>query len=104
MTTVEIAYKLHPIIEQLPGNTFTQKIAGILSNEIRHYLAECEHEALDLEIRYGLDYWEFEEKLEQGELGDKFSYPLEDDAMRWEDLVTEKKHWLTQLRSVAQLD
>ncbi|MFH1634161.1 MAG: hypothetical protein ABIG63_09140 [Chloroflexota bacterium] len=104
MDTVEIAYHLQPIIEQLPGNTFNQKISGILSNEIRRYLAECEQELLDLEICYGLDYWEFKEKLAQGELGDEFSYPREEDAMRWEDLVKEKKHWLKQIRSVAKFD
>jgi len=100
MTTVEVDYHLHPILEQLPGSSFSKKIAGILSNEIRRYLIDCEQEMLDLEIRYGLDYREFRENLTSGRLGDEFSYPLEEDAMRWDDLCAEKKHWLEQLRSI----
>lgn len=100
MATIELAYHLNPILTQLPGNTFTQKIARVLSHEIRRYLSECEQQILELEIRYGLEYQDFRRKLEVGELGNEFSYPLEEDAMQWEDLVIEKKHWLGQLRTL----
>ena len=35
--------------------------------------------------------------LEAGELGDEFGHELEMDAIRWDDLISEKKHWLQQL-------
>jgi len=53
---------------------------------------------LELEIKYGVSYEEFRGKLAAGELRDEFSYPLEEDAMRWEDLRVEKRHWLDQLK------
>ena len=43
------------------------------------------------------------EKLERGESGDDFSYELEKDAIRWEDLIAEKKHWLDHLRAIERL-
>jgi hypothetical protein len=68
-----------------------------MGNDIRHHLEACERNLLELEIKYGMDYDAFVEKLEAGELGDEFTYPLETDALRWGDLVAEKKHWLRQL-------
>jgi len=50
-----------------------------------------------LEIKYGLEYADFEQKLEAGELGNEFGYDLEMDAMRWNDLIAEKKYRLQQL-------
>jgi len=50
-----------------------------------------------------MDYQRFKEKLESGELGDEFSYPLEKDAMRWENLTVEKKHWLERVRVIEGL-
>ena len=64
---------------------------------IRRHLAECEQEQRRLEIKYGLKYADFQQKLEAGELGDEFGYDLEMDALRWGDLIAEEKHWLQQL-------
>lgn len=101
--TIEIASQIRPVLEQFEGKDLDQKIAHLLSSEIRRYLEECEREMLELEIKYGLDYEEFREKLAQGQLGDEFSYDLEQDAMRWGDLLMEKQHWLNQLRAVEAL-
>ena len=70
---------------------------------VRHYLEECKREMLGLEIKHRLGYEEFREKLAVGEPGDEFSYPMEEDAMRWEDLRVEKRHLLDQLKSVEEL-
>ncbi|MFZ1753962.1 MAG: hypothetical protein WBO46_21730 [Caldilineaceae bacterium] len=103
MTTIEIASPLAPVLEQFSGRTFSEKIAGVLSREIQRYLMECDAGMLELEIRYGMDYPEFQRSLEVGELGDEFQFQLEIDATRWSDLLTEKRHWLSQLRSVSEL-
>jgi hypothetical protein len=100
MPVIEIAPQLQTVLEGLGGETLSQKMARLLSNELRGYLEECEKEMLELEIKYGMDYQRFKEKLESGELGDEFSYPLEKDAMRWEDLTAEKKHWLERVRII----
>lgn len=44
-----------------------------------------------------MEYKDFRHKLAAGDLGDEFGYELELDAMHWEDLFVEKKHWLQQL-------
>jgi len=80
-----------------------QEDAPLISGRLRRYLEECEREMLELEIKYGLSYEEFRERLAVGELGDESSYPLEEDAMRWDDLRVEERHWLDQLKSVEEL-
>ncbi len=79
-----------------------EKLARLAANELRRYLEDVEHEALEFEIKYGVNYEQSAEKLERGELGDAFAYEREQDAMRWEDLVDEKKMWLEQLRQIGQ--
>jgi hypothetical protein len=65
--------------------------------DVDRNLQACEQELVQLEIKYGLTYDEFRRRLEAGELGNEFAYPLELDAMRWSDLIAEKKHWLSQV-------
>lgn len=103
MTAIETMPQLRPIIDQLEGETTDQKITRLLLHQLRRYLEECEGEMLDLEIKYGLTYDQFKTRLERGELGDPFSYPLEQDAMRWDDLVVEKRQWLSYLKRVESL-
>jgi len=75
----------------------------LLLSELRRNLEECEREMPDLEVKYGLTCEQFRVQLEAGRLRDPFSYPLEQDAMRWEDLLIEKQHWLDLLRDAHRL-
>jgi hypothetical protein len=95
--TVALSSRMRPVLDSIAGETPEQKIANLLIGEIRHNLEACEQERLALEIKYGLEYDEFKRRLEAGELGDEFEYPLELDAQKWDDLIVEKKHWLQQL-------
>jgi hypothetical protein len=95
--TVELPSQVRPVLDSVAGETPDQKIANLLIGEIRHNLEACEQERLALEIKYGLEYDEFKRRLEAGELGDEFEYTLELDAIKWDDLIAEKKHWLQQL-------
>lgn len=63
----------------------------IFNMGLKELLRECDEEIMDLEIKYGTSYEEFKSKLDSCELGDPFSYPLEKDAMLWEDLMAEKR-------------
>jgi hypothetical protein len=103
MTTIGVMPQIRPILDQLEGETTDQKIARLLFHQLRRYLEECEREMLDLEVKYGLTYDQFQARLERGELGDPFSSPLEQDAMRWDDLTVEKHQWLSYLKSVKSL-
>ena len=103
--TVELPSRVRPVLDSIAGETPNQKITNLLIGEIRHNLEACERERLALEIKYGLEHDEFKRRLEAGELGDEFEYPLELDAIRWDDLIVEKKHWLQQLsllRDIAE--
>ncbi len=94
---IKISPQVLPVLEGMTGETPEQKIALLLLDKIRYYLEESERERLGLEIKYGLEYADFQQQLEAGELGDEFGYDLEMDALRWGDLIAEKKHWLQQL-------
>lgn len=95
--TIDLPPHVRPIWDSFAGETSDQKIAYILQNAIRRNLEACERELLELEVKYGMEHEDFERQLETGQLGDPFGYELETDAMRWEDLIVEKKHWLRQL-------
>jgi len=99
--TLELSPTVREILNALEGDTVGHKIARLVYNESRRYLEACEREILELEMKYGMSFEEFQRRLQAGELGDPFSYPLEEDAMRWEDLIAEKAHWLSLLKRIA---
>jgi len=100
---IKLSPQVLPVLESMTGETPEQKIAHLLLDKIRHYLEECEQERLGLEIKYGLEHTDFQQQLEAGELGDEFGYDLEMDALKWGDLIAEKKHWLQQLNLLKGL-
>lgn len=100
--TVDLSPQVGSVLGSITGETLNQKIAYLLQNEVRRNLEACERDQLEFEIKHGLEYETFVEKLEAGELGDEFTYPLETDALRWGDLVAEKKHWLRQLNVLRE--
>jgi len=101
--TIELSPKVYPVLNSIAGETPDQKIAHLLLVQVRHHLEACERERLELEIKYGMEYVDFQRKLETGELGNEFGYALEMDAMRWDDLIAEKKHWLQQSSLLKEL-
>jgi len=101
MVAIQIMPQLVPVLERMQGETLDEKLVHLVANELRRYLEEVEHESLEYEIKYGVNYDQFAAKLERGELGDPYAYELEQDAMRWEDLTDEKKMWLEQLRRIG---
>jgi len=92
------------VLGGVTGETPRQKITYLLRREIIRCLEECKRELMELEIKYGMEYDDFQEKLSAGDLGHEFGYELEMDVMRWDDLVQEKKHWLRQLNLLNGLD
>ncbi|GJQ51019.1 hypothetical protein KsCSTR_47550 [Candidatus Kuenenia stuttgartiensis] len=104
---------MHSLIELSPNlkgifKEFGEKAEDIvmkaLSAGLRELLRECEEEILEFEIKYGLSFEKFKEHLEKGNVGDFHSYPLENDAMLWEDLEEEKRIRLESLRKLERLD
>ena len=100
MSLIKIEPALKDMIHNL-GYDPEMEAVKIFNIGLKEILRECEEEILKLEIKYGMSYEGFKSKLDSGQLGDPFSYPLEKDAMLWEDLITEK--WL-RLRIIRQLE
>ena len=95
--SIAISPRVRPVLESMAGETPDQKITNLLLGELRRNLEACDQESLDLEVKYGLEHKNFVQKLAAGKLGDAYGYDLELDAMRWHDLIAERKHWLKQL-------
>lgn len=74
----------------------------IFNMGLKEILRECEQEIMKFEIKYGMPYEEFKSKLDSGELGDPFGYPLEKDTMLWEDLISEKRLRLKLIRQIEK--
>ena len=91
----DVLSRINPGEENIENNIFVRGL--------RDLLRECEQELLDLEIKYGFSYEEFKNKLEKGEFGGQFSYPVETDALRWDDLILEKKARLEVIRSIEKM-
>lgn len=100
---VTLSPKLQELLDNLAGETPDKKIAHLLLRDIRRNLELCEQERLGLEMKYGMEHGEFQRQLEAGALGDAFSYDLEQDVMRWEDLIAEKRYWLQQVQHIREL-
>jgi hypothetical protein len=103
MAIAEVAPQVQMLLDHIQGETIEQKIGHLLDNELRRRIEACEQEILELEIKYGMMYDQFQTQLQAGGLGDPFSYPLEADAIRWDDLMAEKQEWLRQLKAVQEL-
>ncbi len=95
--SIAISARARPVLDSMAGETPDQKITNLLLGELRRNLEACDKELLDFEVKYGFEHEDFAQKLVTGELGDEFGYDLEMDAMRWQDLIAEKRHWLKQL-------
>ena len=100
MSLIKIEPLLRDMIHGL-GSDPEMEAVKIFNMGLKELLRECEEEITKLEIKYGMSHEEFKSKLDSGELGDPFSYPLEKDAMLWEDLISEK--WL-RLRIIRQFE
>ena len=101
MLLIKIEPALKDMICSLGSDPETEAVK-IFNMGLKDILRKCEEEILKLEIKYGMSYEEFKFKLDSEELGDPFSYPLEKDAMLWEDLMAEKRLRLKIVRQVEE--
>lgn len=100
---IELSPELKGIFKELSIDEEDMAVKAITAG-LRELLKECEEEILEFEIKYGLPFEKFNEEFEKGRLGDPHSYPLEKDAMTWDDLVKEKQVRLKSLRKLEQLN
>ncbi|MDP2799041.1 MAG: hypothetical protein Q8O60_04045 [Deltaproteobacteria bacterium] len=101
MSLIKIEPALRDMIHALGPDPEMEAIK-IFNVGLKEILRECEQEIMKLEIKYGMLYEEFKSKLDSGELGDPFGYPLEKDVMLWEDLISEKRLRLRLIRQIEE--
>jgi len=102
MSVLTLSSSIKEILEKIGGEPENRAI-GLLISGIKESLKECELEILEFETKYGYSFDEFKVKLALGQLGDEFSYELEKDAMRWEDLLIEKRNWIEIIKKIENL-
>lgn len=61
-----------------------------VKDALEHRLESVEDGLAELQGRYGMSFDEFSEKWESGDITDKYSYDVESDYWKWEELVTRK--------------
>ena len=101
MAMIELSPPLRETLKKL--GELELDALNIFIRGFKELLKECEEEILDFEIKYGVSFEKFRDMSEKGDLGDPFSYPLERDTMRWEDLIVEKELRLNVIRELGQL-
>lgn len=102
MSILTLSSPIKEILEKVGGEPESTAL-GLLISGIRENLRGCELEILELETKYGYSYETFKDRLASGELGEEFSYAIEKDAMRWEDLLMEKRNWIEMIKKIENL-
>lgn len=102
MSILTLSSPIKEILEKIGGEPESRAI-GLLISGIKENLKECELEMLELETKYGYPFEIFKDRLASGQLGEEFSYDMEKDAMRWEDLLIEKRNWIEMIKKIENL-
>ncbi len=97
MSILTLSSPIKKILEKIGGEPESRAV-GLLISGIKENLKECELEMLELETKYGYPFEIFKDRLASGQLGDEFSYNMERDAVRWEDLLIEKRNWIEMIK------
>lgn len=102
MSILTLSSPIREILGKIGGEPESKALSLLISG-IKENLKECELEILGFETKYGYPFEIFKEKLTSGQIGDEFSYDMERDAMRWEDLLIEKRSWIEVVRKIENL-
>ena len=63
----------------------------VLRDAAQFKIRELERGIQRLEEKYGMPFSEFEQRFQNGEIPDAFSYEVESDYLEWEGLLSRKK-------------
>lgn len=102
MSILTLSSSVKEILEKIGGEPESRAVDLLISG-IKENLKECELEILELETKYGYSFEIFKNRLSSGQLGDEFSYEIERDSMRWEDLLIEKRNWIELIKKIENL-
>ena len=102
MSILTLSSPIKEILGKIGGEPESKALRLLISG-IKENLKECELEILEFETKHGHPFEIFKDKLASGQLGDEFSYIMERDAMRWGDLLIEKRSWIEMIRKIENL-
>jgi hypothetical protein len=98
--TIALADNIEESLALVPGKDLQEKFSRLVENTLVLHLRECEDYLFKYESKYGMDFTNFAELWEQGEIQDKHSHEVERDFMEWEGFAMERSSLLKALRNV----
>ena len=80
------------LLKELTGEPRLDTAVRIaVKDSLIHRLEDIEPKIEKLEKKYGMDFESFRKAWGNDEIEDKYSYDIESDYWKWEELVTRKK-------------
>lgn len=98
METVKVPDSLKDVLDYLEGESLDEKLIHLITNELQRRLQACSQRIVDFEAKYGMDFEEFTNAWQAGEIPNRYSHEVERDYMEWESLSDEYKLLLSQLK------
>jgi hypothetical protein len=98
--TVRLPDRVVEKLEQVEGKDLAEKIIHLLQQQIEVQLRDCDEQVLKYEIKYGMDYKQFQKAWKHNEIPDKHSHEVERDLMEWEGYMLERQRWLARSLSL----
>jgi len=99
---VELPEVLREALDYLEGKSLDEKLAQLITNDLKRRLEICSRRIVDFEAKYGMDFEEFSQAWQAGQIPSPYSYEVEHDYMEWESLVDEFKQLLSYLRRLKR--
>ena len=99
METIAVANNIEESLALVPGKNLQEKFSRLVENTLVLQLRECEDYLFKHESKYGMDFTNFAELWDQGEISDNHSHEVERDFMEWEGFAMERSSLLKALRN-----
>jgi hypothetical protein len=100
MGTIDLAQELVDSLSLVEGKDIDEKIAYLIETNILLRLKECDEYLFRFESKYGMEFENFAQAWDRGEIGNRHSHQVERDFMEWEGFSLERRKLLQSLRSI----
>lgn len=102
MEILQIPEAVKERLDSVEGASLEEKVTALLMSDLETRLRICTERLYEFEKRYGLNFMEFRELWEKGDLPGKYSYGTETDFMEWESLYDEHGLLLSEIRKLRE--
>lgn len=97
MKTVTLPKNVINLLDVISGKNYEEKIKHLTMEFVQNKLKECKEEIFKFEIKYGMEFKDFENKWNNNEIKNRHSHEIEKDYIEWEAIEMEKTQWLYKL-------